>query len=210
MGYEIISAAPEAKAASERVLGLGVWPEQASLLVLPDTWLTGETGVTLWKGHRKQQGGNDGPWTFAYDWDCAVLIDDKIGGRAERYPLIFSWLMGHELSHALTAYHDPALYTAQLFVMYNIKQASGGAIQETVELRFEETCDRFGLGVCLGFGTQDDLQEEFKGAATDGIRVTDRDRVERLKRLEPLSELPDQEITWENRLSRTMINSSAS
>ncbi len=77
--------------------------------------------------------------------------------------------------------------------MYNIKQASGGAIQETVELRFEETCDRFGLGVCLGFGTQDDLQEEFKGAATDGIRVTDRDRVERLKRLEPLSELPDQE-----------------
>lgn len=193
MGYRINSANDVAKAGAERVLAEGVWPEGGELFVFPDTRIGPDAGVTLWKGHRALNKGTDGPWTFPYEWDCCVLIDERFGDRADTFPLTFSWLFGHELCHAITALNDPVLFGTQLWVMYNIDRASGGQVQRWVDLGFERTCDQFGLGVALRFGSREDLLSEFDRLSEESIRHLDPVRVSRLQGLDPISEVPDQQ-----------------
>ena len=55
----------------------------------------------IWKGQPNLGSGRPFPG-LSPPWDFAIRVHHTIGKLSARFPLLFAWLLGHELGHATT------------------------------------------------------------------------------------------------------------
>lgn len=188
--HEIVAVSARTRELTGQIIQIVSWPADARLLVYPETILDRQAGATIWKGHRAQNSTFAGLWANAFEWDYAVLVDEALGEQLQ-YPALFTWVLSHELGHAIAGLRCEELLGLHIFVQENMRTASAGHITEWAQIPFELAYDRFGLAMALELFARDTLLTEAAEALEQPHFVIHRARLERLQALEPLPNLPD-------------------
>ena len=82
---------------------------------------------------------------MAPGWDCGVALSKKTCERFGRLPAFFTYVLGHELGHAVNYLTDPETFILGDLIRRHIRNASQEAIMLEQELPHEAACDEFGI-----------------------------------------------------------------
>ena len=121
-------------------------------------------------------------------WDVCIALSKQACLRYTEFPAYFSYLIGHELGHAMICLNEPSLHIHYCLIQGHIAIASRNAISMWHELPHEIRFDQYGLYLSERLWSRSKLNGEME-MLMSRRDCQDRDRLEMMLSLASRSDL---------------------